>query len=423
MNQGAFGGTEEASKSSSNRILSLIAPDGGEIWEGTQSIRWSATGSGWQSGDTLHVEYSADGGATWNTVSGGESVGYDLGSFAWDTMTVPSCPRYRVRLTCNQDGGVEDESQLDFTIHGAGLLYYVNDSGLAGDVYCTAVGDDGNDGLNPGSPKGTIQGIIDTYDLEPGDTVCVDTGTYNLASNIAVGLGDGGSSGNPVVFMGTTDPAGTVLDRNAVGTTTSTTFSVTGNYVRMERFRCTRAWYGVYLVGTGGEVVNCEAYGNGSDGVRIEGPTGALNSVTGCLVRDNPGTGVCCYSSSSVSAVISDNVIRSNGVGIYCFCSISMVVSRNMVYTNTGDGIYGYAPNGTATLANNVIVNNGSRGLFMECRNNTILVMNNTISGNGSHGMQFNRTSYSGICNFRNNIVCAAGTGKACFCVGSTLAE
>ena len=139
----------------------------------------------------------------------------------------------------------------------------------------------------------------------------MDTGTYNLASNIAVGLGDGGSSGNPVVFMGTTDPAGTVLDRNAVGTTTSTTFSVTGNYVRMERFRCTRAWYGVYLVGTGGEVVNCEAYGNGSDGVRIEGPTGALNSVTGCLVRDNPGTCVCCYSSSSVSAVISDNVIRT----------------------------------------------------------------------------------------------------------------
>ncbi len=55
--------------------------------------------------------------------------------------------------------------------------YYVNDGSTAGDIYCTAGGDDANNGTSSTTPKRTIQAIIDTYDLEPGDTVYVDTGT------------------------------------------------------------------------------------------------------------------------------------------------------------------------------------------------------------------------------------------------------
>jgi hypothetical protein len=39
--------------------------------------------------------------------------------------------------------------------------YYVNDGSAAGDQYCTAAGDDANDGLTPATPKHSIQAIID----------------------------------------------------------------------------------------------------------------------------------------------------------------------------------------------------------------------------------------------------------------------
>jgi len=91
--------------------------------------------------------------------------------------------------------------------------YYVNDSFTIHDVWTTAPGSDTNDGITPATPKATIQAVIDAYDLEPGDVIRVDTGTYNLTSNITVGAGDSGSAATKVIFQGS--PNGAVLDRGS----------------------------------------------------------------------------------------------------------------------------------------------------------------------------------------------------------------
>jgi len=57
--------------------------------------------------------------------------------------------------------------------------YYVNDNSLTGDIYCSAIGNDANNGTDPSTPKATLKDILNDYDLEPGDIVYVDAGTYS----------------------------------------------------------------------------------------------------------------------------------------------------------------------------------------------------------------------------------------------------
>ncbi len=60
-------------------------------------------------------------------------------------------------------------------------MYYVNDPSTVHDEWATAPGNDLNNGLTPATPKASVQAILQTYDLNAGDRVRIDTGTYNLA--------------------------------------------------------------------------------------------------------------------------------------------------------------------------------------------------------------------------------------------------
>ncbi len=87
-----------------------------------------------------------------------------------------------------------------------GQTYYVNDMlltnryGITNDEWCTTVGNDANDGLSPASPKTSVQSVLSTYVLGPGDVVRIDTGTYNLTANIEVTPTDAGSAEAPIRF-------------------------------------------------------------------------------------------------------------------------------------------------------------------------------------------------------------------------------
>ena len=62
--------------------------------------------------------------------------------------------------------------------------YYVNNNSLIGDVYCTSVGDVGNNGLSASTPKLTLTALYNAYGpsgtnvLTSGDIIYVDAGTY-----------------------------------------------------------------------------------------------------------------------------------------------------------------------------------------------------------------------------------------------------
>ncbi|MCX6180555.1 MAG: hypothetical protein NT150_01330, partial [Bacteroidetes bacterium] len=60
--------------------------------------------------------------------------------------------------------------------------YYVNDNSTSGDRWCSAVGNDVNNGTAVGTPKLTLYDIMDDYDLGAGYIVYIDHGSYTWAT-------------------------------------------------------------------------------------------------------------------------------------------------------------------------------------------------------------------------------------------------
>jgi hypothetical protein len=89
---------------------------------------------------------------------------------------------------------------------GASTTYYVNDGSTEGDKWCTAPGDDANDGLTPDTPKATVQAIIADYTLRAGDSVYIDAGVYELDASIYLNYLDRGVKGDPIRFVGAMAP-------------------------------------------------------------------------------------------------------------------------------------------------------------------------------------------------------------------------
>jgi len=98
----------------SRPVVSLLSPQGGEIWNGMREVRWRATDS---DGDNLSVSlaYSIDRGATWTTM--GFASG-NTGSYIWDTTTVPNTDELWLRATASDgQSAAEDVINDSLAIH------------------------------------------------------------------------------------------------------------------------------------------------------------------------------------------------------------------------------------------------------------------------------------------------------------------
>lgn len=81
--------------------------------------------------------------------------------------------------------------------------YYIDDNSNDGDVYTPGfTGNDANNGLSPTAPKLTLNNLLASTNLLPGDIVLIDTGTYT--TNVVIGAGVNGTTGTPIVFQGST---------------------------------------------------------------------------------------------------------------------------------------------------------------------------------------------------------------------------
>ncbi len=118
------------------------------------------------------------------------------GQFIWEIPAdFPASESYRIKVTSNVDGTLSDLSNDVFSISEATNTYYVNiadDADFSDNEYTNTAGDDANDGLTAATPKASIRAILDSFDLDPGDTILVDTGTYNLGANILLSEEDSG---------------------------------------------------------------------------------------------------------------------------------------------------------------------------------------------------------------------------------------
>ena len=301
----------------------------------------------------MTLTFSKNGGADWSPVPRGSALDAFVGELVWSLIGLGNGDTYRVRITCDQTPGVTDESG-DFSIAG---LYYVNDSSTDGDAYCTAPGDDANDGLSPALPKATVQDVIADYALQPNDTVVVDVGAYQLADNIAVSYVDSGTSSGQVRFLGV--PGKTVLDRGNPGGDTSC-FYISGDYVTVENMTCRNAYYGIRI--DGGEygrvsynrIVNCRISDCGGYGVYSFKPK-SLALSRNVVVHAGSESAVCYKGypawgtyEAATGSIVGNTIVcdDATGVAIYSFSGPSLC-SNIIRVSGTGRGcIYNYTLNG-----------------------------------------------------------------------------
>lgn len=229
-------------------------------------------------------------------------------------------------------------------------ICYVNDSSISNDEWASAPGHEANDGLSPATPKASVQAILAAYDLEPGDVVRIDTGTYPLASDIVVSAEDSGAAFvcSPYGVTFNRADAGTGVGWRLVGSATLTTAASTKYAGVPQRWmRMTGAKTGFHLDASGGGAMRlsrCEALNNSQEGILVTGNYG------------------------SVDAAVENCLVRGGVYGIYTVNAEGVVVRNCTVYGATADALHFYHYNGRGnhTLRNNIVHVSGAgrRGIY-----------------------------------------------------------
>jgi hypothetical protein len=375
LNLGAYGGTEQASHTPLTRRVWLRGPLGGEVFDTSpQNIRWTWAGQSWQPGDTISLASSSDSGLNWIPIAGGAGVAVATATYSWDLSTYASSPRYRVKAVPDQTPGQTNQSDYDFQIRVNGpITYYVNDGEIVHDEWATAVGNDANDGLTPATPKGSVQAILSSYDLEPGDVVRIDTGTYNVTSNIFVGALDGGSAAGRVSFVAS--PYGVTINRS--GTASGAAWEIAGSYVTVTTATSTKypavgqRWMvvtggndGIYVTGEHAELRRLDVNGSGRTGIRTYHDSGNDILIENVVVRnstDTYGTGIH-IQYSDAATVRNATVYGHKYAGIYFDCSNGSRLENTIVWANGAGSmaVYEYASATTVSDYNDLYATGGA---------------------------------------------------------------
>ena len=330
---------------------------------------------------TVDLEVSTDNGASWIPVAGGVSLDANgRGTFTW--AAGPVAASALIRATGHAGAlAVTDVSDAPFQIANAGTAYYVNDASLAGNEYTTAPGDNANDGKTRRTPMASLAALLRAYDLDLGDTVFVDTGVYNLSTNIVLDAEDSG-----VTIRGPVLPThDAVLDR---GNTNSNqrVFSIEGaSDVTLEWLNVTGGQDGIQAVGTTGNdrvtLQFMDIYNNSTNGVQIASGQSdwvirdsaihnnlqygvSASGVDHLLIEDNEvygngnrGLGVSASSEANRSFVTGNDVHDNGSVGIDI--SSYVTASKNRVYNQNGSGDIGiYSYNSSSRVEDNDAYNN-----------------------------------------------------------------
>jgi len=350
-NVGAYGGTAQASPTPGNRNLLLLEPLEGQNHSDQSQpleIRWTWSGTNWNPGDTLDVDYSHNAGTSWTGVTGAASAPVTDAGHTWDLSGVPSSLRYRVRLACNEDSACTDSNRANFRIGGP-FTWYVNDGSTNNDTWCTAPGNDSKGGRWHGAPKASIQAMLNACDLEPGDTLRIDTGVYDLSSDIIIEGWHSGSTSAPVTIEAS--PHGVVIDRGDDST----------KYNR-----------GIEMYGTSHLVLRTSLDttipGVPVKWMRLTGGGGGLRAGgTDCIIERleisaNSDHGVECSWSDRIT--FRNNLVYNNGLrGFDITGPWSVELINNTVANHTWQIWieYGqYSPGDTVRLVNNVLRADGS---------------------------------------------------------------
>ncbi|MCY2962324.1 MAG: right-handed parallel beta-helix repeat-containing protein [Planctomycetota bacterium] len=360
INLGGFGNTAQASHSPSEYML-VTRPDGGEIWPAKQTvpIRWRSH----DFAGTVDIELWQVGGSTPTATIADNTP--NSGEFLWlIPQATPAATNYFVKIVRNDNSLLLDQSNAPFEIAPPVSVYYVNDNSTAGDEYSTTIGDNGNTGLLPNSPKASIAAILAAYDVGPGDVIRVDTGTYVLDGNLVLRSKDSGvriegpQTGTAILNRGNSASGSYVVELAGADDVTISHLSLTG------------ARDGIFA-------------GSSSDSDRV--------TISQNRIYSNVDANIAIYASNDQISIIGNSVWNStsNGAsstGITINNAASALVVGNDVYNN-GTGIYASGPSlTTATqieVRDNQVHNNSSIGIDAQ---HQVVVIGNSVWGQANVG-------------------------------------
>ncbi|HNS81842.1 MAG TPA: right-handed parallel beta-helix repeat-containing protein, partial [Kiritimatiellia bacterium] len=382
INIGMYGNTVQASQTPTNsRLTAVSLNDGGRV-EGIRDLVWVASGD--VTGHTVFIEFSANGGVTWTTLVTGVSA--SAGVYSWDTTAYPSTPLGVWRITSEDDASVTDQTETLFAVRNGPLNFYVNDVVTNGDVFCSSTGAVEHTGVFPNDPKSDVQDVLDTYDLEPGDTIWLDTGSYTLTNSITMGIFDMGEPTNRVVVRGSTNMAagGSVLGNFG--------FNLTGlKGIELRDMKITNSAVGVYVSGSSGMLLHgLEAVGC-TNGFQILGSSSEDVTLRQCAAR---GGQQGLYVQTSASVTWENGLLWSNAYGVYL--NQASLDFRNSVVGALKAGQYAfyYRPGSLTSDYNVVYLTNGAyAGNFVPTSGGTITTYENV--SRWVRGFGFDRHSLS----------------------------
>ena len=345
INIGLYGGTAQASKSDATGRYNLLTFNNGGVASGRVALNWNALGSA--AGTTVRIEVSLDNGKTW-PITVGEGIDASIGGVLWNSAERGSSAVAKWRMVDEAGKLATAASPVPFILHNSGISYYVNDDEpveAGGGDYCTAPGSSANDGLTPATPKRWLSEILSAYNLEPGDTVYIDSGVYQPEAGETIGdldAGDyAGGEGTRVTIIGqtnanagatlyvTSDPEREFLTlEDTCGirlshiqfTGASNAVKVSGTtYVDAEWLRVMDGWRGISMV-------------NGSSNVWIR------HSV----FDGNSDAAVYFSGQRTRSAAVENSVLWGNRYGVYVYEG-TVAVSNSVVGVDRDDAFAYYA--------------------------------------------------------------------------------
>ncbi len=394
VNLGRYGNTPEAAASPES-LIQVLSPAGLEKFEVGQQVTIQWRSHGLTAPGTVDIELMELGNPTPVALLADNAI--NTGSLSVNLpLGVTPGSQYQIRVRWNDANPLEDTSPT-FLIANNGASYYVNDGSTTGDVFTTATGDNAHSGKSPDQPLASLVALLALYDLDPGDTIYLDAGTYSLAKNIVIGSQDAG-----VRIVGP-QTAAAVLNRGNVGGSSYVFELQNADNVTLEHLSITGGYYGLYASPSSDSddltLLENTIYGNAYIGVYLQGTGNDRSTFSGNTfyglpasenTNQNYGLAV-----DYGDAVISGNTFRdhaSYGVAV----GPKVMVTGNTVYAN-GTGISAnstYDPAERITVSGNMVYGNYSTGISA---GGQVLIVGNTVYGqsnpnaygiNLSHGVQ-----------------------------------
>ncbi|MCB0395104.1 MAG: T9SS type A sorting domain-containing protein [Flavobacteriales bacterium] len=286
--------------------------------------------------------------------------------------------------------------------------YYVNDASTVGDIWCTAVGNNSNNGTSVSTPKLTIANVISTYALVAGDVVYIDKGTYS--GQVTVTSSDDGSISGHVTFRGAGKDV-TILTYGSGNTVYLNGSSTLVQWVKFEDMTITatgNTYSAVYLYGNADNHYfnNCKITQTSATGGRCIYMVGDIDDteIDSCTISQSNSGG---YRTIHMNDDISYGAYSNNSIH-HC----------NITYPSGGRGIYCQAfwttPSGIAIYNDTVYSSSttaGTTGIYIDDVL-SVDIYKNSIR-NGNVGIYLNAFFNSSITNHEiyNNIITGSVNG------------